>query len=382
MDLIKIDAKEYGLEETKAQQIVELFAPMLNEMVALESEYNSIVKLEMSPDTIAKAKELRLKYVKVRTGTAKIHKEVKSFYLKGGKFVDGWKNAQLMASEGIENKLMDIENHFVNIEKEKKIKQLSERTDLLIKYGCTNIPDSLIYMEEEVFQNYLFGVKKSFEMEKEAEQKAADDRIKKQKEDEEERKRVQVENEKLKKEAEEREKKEAAEREEREKIEAERLKKEAAEKKKREIKEEAERIAREKIEKIHLEKEAEERREREKKENAIKEKIRIEREERELELKKEREEKESAERELKRIEAERKEEKEKEERELKRIEDEKKAEEEAELKKGDTDKVKDLINDLDFLKAKYNFSSNSNRKMYKDVCLLLDKIIVHIKKRM
>ena len=76
------------------------------------------------------------------------------------------------------------------------------------------------------------------------------------------------------------------------------------------------------------------------------------------------------------IEAELKEKKEEE----KRIEAEEKARIEAELKKGDKDKVKDLINDLNLMKAKYNFDSDSNKKMYEDTCLLLDKIVVHIKK--
>jgi len=42
-------------------------------------------------------KELRLKYMKIRTATLDIHKKQKAFYLAGGRFVDGWMNASLMA---------------------------------------------------------------------------------------------------------------------------------------------------------------------------------------------------------------------------------------------------------------------------------------------
>lgn len=47
----------------------------------------------------------------------------------------------------------------------------------------------------------------------------------------------------------------------------------------------------------------------------------------------------------------------------------------AELAKGDSDKVKDLISDLVALKTKYTFQSKKNQKMYSDVGLLLDKVI-------
>ncbi|MFA8451801.1 MAG: hypothetical protein ACEPOW_13990 [Bacteroidales bacterium] len=53
---------------------------------------------------------------------------------------------------------------------------------------------------------------------------------------------------------------------------------------------------------------------------------------------------------------------------------------EAELNKGDTAKVKDLIADLEALKTKYSFKSSKNVKMYKDVGLLIDKITNHINK--
>ena len=81
MDLVKINPAEYGLEETKATQISEMFKPMLDKMVELEGEYNEVVALEVDADAVDRAKELRLRYVKIRTGTAAIHKDLKAFYL-------------------------------------------------------------------------------------------------------------------------------------------------------------------------------------------------------------------------------------------------------------------------------------------------------------
>lgn len=51
-----------------------------------------------------------------------------------------------------------------------------------------------------------------------------------------------------------------------------------------------------------------------------------------------------------------------------------------ELNKGDEDKVKDLINDLELLKTKYTFKAVKTQKMYADVGLLIDKVTNHIKK--
>lgn len=78
-ELVKINAADYGLEESKAAQIAAQFKPMLDKMVELEQEYNQIISQPISKEVCAQAKELRMKYVKVRTGTEKIHKEQKSF---------------------------------------------------------------------------------------------------------------------------------------------------------------------------------------------------------------------------------------------------------------------------------------------------------------
>jgi len=273
-DLIKVDPKEYGLEETKAADISKMFKPMLDKMEALEEEFNAVNKLEITKETCKKAKELRLKYVKVRTSTSKIHKELKAFYLQGGRFVDGWKNAQLMASQGVETKLSNIEKHFENIEKERIEKIQEERIAELKKYDCAVIPENLGVFNDEVWKNFLIGTKASFKAKKEAEALEAErleqerkeaeaeaerkrlEEIKKEKE----RKALEKENKKLRKEAEEKERiaKEAenkrleAQRKEKEEQEAilaeERKKQEALEAEIRERKEKEEEAERLKLE--------------------------------------------------------------------------------------------------------------------------------------
>jgi len=343
MELIKVDAKEFGLEENKAKQISDQFKPMLDKMVELETEANEVFKLDINdPDTAKQAKQIRLKYVKVRTGTAEIHKVQKSFYLAGGKFVDGWKNAQLFASQGTESRLQDIEKHLENMESERLEKLDTERKEKLESIEAVFIPDGLGSMTEEMFDSYFKGVELGAIAKKEAEKKAEEERISKEKAELEERQRIAKENEQLKKEAEakakqdekerlERVEKERLEQLRRDTIEAERLGKEAeAEMKRKEV---AEKLQAEQDAKIETER---------------KEKERIQ-----AQLKA----KEVAEQQAKDAEA-------------KALQDE--------LKKGDSAKVKDLINDLDSLKTKYEFKSEKNKKMYQDTIQLINKVINHI----
>jgi hypothetical protein len=214
--IVKIDPAQYGLESTKAAEIEAAFKPMLEKMTELENEYNTVVKVaakEITPQVCNQAKDLRLKYVKVRTGTAAIHKDIKDFYLKGGRFVDGWKNAQLFASQGIEDKLKDIEEYHERREAERIEALRIERWTALQPYMDYE-PEGLGKMPDLVFDNFLSGTIASHNARIEAERKAEADRIAKEKAEAEERERIRMENEALKKAAIEREKKAEAERKE------------------------------------------------------------------------------------------------------------------------------------------------------------------------
>jgi len=254
--LIKIDPKEFGLTETKAKEVAAMFQPMLDKMVELENEYNALtqsIEGEPSEDDCKRAKELRIQYVKVRTGTAAIHKELKAFYLAGGRFVDGWKNAQLMASQGIEERLKEIETHQERKEAERKAALEVERKDELRQY-TSDIPSGLGDMPDNVWEMYLAGAKKAHFDRLEAERKAEEERKRIEAEEkarrkaeairvEKERERIRKENERLRKEAAERERKAAEERRKREAEEQARRKAEALRIKKEQ--EERERVQRE-----------------------------------------------------------------------------------------------------------------------------------------
>lgn len=345
MTQLQINPKDYGLEENKAKQISDMFKPMLDKMTELEVQYNEVINRPIEPETIQMAYDLRLAYVKVRTGTAAIHKDLKAFYLQGGRFVDGWKNAQLMASQGIEEKLKSIENYYVNIEKERIAKLQEKREAELRKYEVEFFPNQLGEMDDPVWDNYISGVRLNYEATKEAERKAEEERIAKEKAEAEEQERIRQENIKLKKEAEERDRLAKIEEEKRVKAEKERIAKEQAEQKEREERERKEREAYE----AKLKAQREERERFEEQEKAKRKKI-------EDELKA----KQDAERKAK--------------------EDEE-ARIQAELSKGDSDKVSDLISDLQALKTKYQFKSKINKDMYVSVGVLIEKVVTYINEK-
>lgn len=337
MQLIKINASDFGIEESKATQIANQFKPMLDKMIELEKEANEVFKMNPEDEkTSAMAKEVRLKYVKVRTGTAKIHSEQKSFYLSAGRYVDGWKNAQVFASSGIEERLGGIEKHFENILLEKEKAKQDERAKLLAPYllqGAT-APDYLGKMEDHLWDNYLAGSIAVHNQKIEADKKAETDRLARIEADRLERERIEKENAKLRSEKEAADKKAKIEKDKRDKEEADRKSKEVAEAKAR-----ADQKAKEDAE-------------------------------HEAQLKKERDQRAKVEAELKlKQEAEAK------------AEADIEAAKELELKKGDQDKIKDLMADIEALKSKYVFKSKQNRLLYSQVNGLLDKVSNYIKEK-
>lgn len=271
-NLIVVDPKEYGLTQEKANSIDEAFREPIKELAELETEYAKFENLVGEPpeDTCKEAKALKQRYVKIRTTTEKIHKEEKSFFLGAGRYVDAWKNRQKEIGKVREDKLSNIADYYVNLEKERIEKIRLEREAALRE--CTDdpetmyIPPDLGNMEDRAWSIYLSGIKTEYERQKAEEAKAEQERIEAEKREREENERIRKENERLQKEAEKREKelqkeREKAEAERKEAEEKARKEREAVEEKARKEREEmeaklaAERAEREKIERERREKE-------------------------------------------------------------------------------------------------------------------------------
>lgn len=284
-ELVLINPTEYGLEETKANELIGNLPQIISERNELEKQFDEVIKLDIEDlETTTRARELRLLIQKNRTQGINVwHKTTKDFFLKGGQFVDAIKRKEVAVNERMENDLTQIEKHY-EIKEQKRLEDLqAERVELLSPYVEDAHERQLSNMEDDVWNAYLSAKKKEYEDRIEAEKKAEQERIAKEKAEKEEQERIRKENELLKKEAEEKERLAKIEAEKREKTEKERLAKEAVERKKREEKERKEREAYE----AKLKKEREERERIEREERAKREKL-----EAELKAKKEAEQKE------------------------------------------------------------------------------------------
>jgi len=209
--MIKENEELKGIDESKAAQIKATFEPMVTMLESFEDSFNNVIALEMSPEKCVLAKRLRLDISKIRVSADKERKILKEEYLRGGNAVQGVYNILKFAVTDKEETLKDIESHYEKIEVEKKAKLQLDRQVELAKYDVDGEFVDLGNMPDEVWKNYLAGVKNNFETIKEAERKAEADRIEAEKKDAEERETMRLDNERLKVEADKAEKKRISE---------------------------------------------------------------------------------------------------------------------------------------------------------------------------
>lgn len=206
-ELAIVDPKQFGLEEAKAKEIKKGLEITLAEREILKQQYEDVIGLEITPESIKLFKNLRMQIRDNRTkGIMVWHKENKEFYLRGGQFVDAIKNREILVNEQMEEKLENAEKYFENLEKQKIAQLQLDRVEMLRPYEVENLEQlQLGTMDLNVFDSFLLGVKTSFEAKKEREAKAEAERMEKELQLEKDREAQRLENERLKKEAEERE---------------------------------------------------------------------------------------------------------------------------------------------------------------------------------
>jgi len=281
--------KESHVEESTALTLQNSFMPFFNQANEWAEKVKSIIVTDASQaEEIKQAREGRLRLKEIRISADKKRKELKEDSLRYGKAVQGVYNV-------IEYMIAPLEKHLEEQEKFVETQREKIKTELRIKRESELAPYSefipsglnLAEISEDDFLKIVAGSKIQLQMKIDAEKKAEEDRIAKEKIEHEEREKIRLENIKLKKEAEEREALAEIERKKLEKENLEREKKEKAEKEAREkaLAAEREKAAKEKAEADK--KLAEERAEKERIQNELKKK-----ESEELRIKKEAEEKE------------------------------------------------------------------------------------------
>ena len=203
--LVKLDAPELqSIEANRADQIKAIFAPMAAMLAEFETAYAEVCDAASAGITEAvttKAKRLRLDIAKVRVSAEKVRKEQKEEYLRAGKAIDGVSNILKWAVEGKETKLKEIEDHFENLERQRKAELQASRVALLCEYVRDAAERDLAGMEDDVWAAYLAAKKAEHEDIIAAELQAQQERESKAEAEERERERVKAENERLRKEA-------------------------------------------------------------------------------------------------------------------------------------------------------------------------------------
>ena len=194
-----------GLELSEAEQIKQSYLPYFVQMGEIK-ELAKKINFENPRELDEKiARDLRLKTVKIRTGSELIKEERKRIHsLKASIEQDAW---NLIKSTC----LLD-EELFFQVEKkseieEKKRKELlkSERFELLLEFTDQAQMYPLGDMTQDNFEQLLSGLKLAKEAKFEADKKYEAERIEKEKQDVEDREQMRLENIRMKKEREENE---------------------------------------------------------------------------------------------------------------------------------------------------------------------------------
>lgn len=177
---LTINPTEYGIENSKASELIGNLPQIKAERDVLETQYSEVVKLDIDdPETQKKARELRLLIRDNRTKGIEVwHRTTKEFFLKGGQFVDAIKRKEIAVNERMEENLSSIEKHFENLEKERKAKLSAERISTLSPYNAF-VPMGLNFGEisDDEFTKILNGAKLQFEHQQEEERKAEAKRL-------------------------------------------------------------------------------------------------------------------------------------------------------------------------------------------------------------
>lgn len=181
---IAIEANQYGIEPSKAANLIGNLPQITTERDAMSTQYNEIIRMDIEdPNTAKLARELRIKIKDNRTkGITVWHKTTKDYFLKGGQFVDSIKRKEESVNLMMEESLEQIEKHF-EIKKAKEKEELKAKRISQIDEYKSFIPYSIDLSElsEDEFQNLYNGAKLQHEAKVEADNIAEQQRIENEK---------------------------------------------------------------------------------------------------------------------------------------------------------------------------------------------------------
>lgn len=209
--------KDSGLELSETETIKQSYLPYFTQMAEIKEQAKKINFENPSELDEKIARELRLKTVKIRTGSLAIKDERKRIHTLKANIEQSTWNLIKASCELEEETFLQVEKVRINKEIARKAALKAERLELLAPITDQANIYPVGEMTEESFQDLLSGLQLAAQAKIEAAQKAEAERIERERKEAEEREAQRLENIRLKAEAEAREKELAAEREEAEK---------------------------------------------------------------------------------------------------------------------------------------------------------------------
>lgn len=176
-ELAELKSTAVGISVDRADQILIGFSPYMTRLTELSAEMDKI-NFETPSDFDAEmAESLRKKLVKVRTGSDEEKDKQKELIRIEDKLIQSSFNLIKSACELKENRLKEAAQFRQReLERLQAIK-LEERKALLEPFNAAFDPITLGAMSDDVFANYLTGVKTNYVAQKLAEAKAEEQRI-------------------------------------------------------------------------------------------------------------------------------------------------------------------------------------------------------------
>lgn len=166
MELVKIEPKEFGIEEKQSKEILSNLPQIKEERKVLEQQYSEVIKMDIeNPETHKMARELRLLIRGNRTKGINIwHRNAKDFFLRGGQFVDAIKRLEVDVNERMEEQLLEIEKYAEIQEQKRKDKLKADRIAEIEKYSeFVSFGVDLGELSEEDYKKVFNGAKLQFE---------------------------------------------------------------------------------------------------------------------------------------------------------------------------------------------------------------------------
>lgn len=163
-ELVKVN--EFGIEETKAVIIANIFDVVVKEGIDLVAEYNELLKIDPEVATKQEIKSLyvfRQKAKRLNANTRKITKAEKAEGIAKNRYIDSMSNKHETNTQIMIDAIEKIEK-FAEKKEKKRIEELTiSRTKELEKFELLIVPENLGTIEEGFWTTLLAGYQAEFD---------------------------------------------------------------------------------------------------------------------------------------------------------------------------------------------------------------------------